>query len=151
MEQPIPKIVLESSPRDTQSVRDGIPANLTEPVVKDEHSMTAEPDMPNPHAPMAPEVPLAMEGEAAPYQANDQEPAIGHGCTVEAPAPPSKGDTVASALPPNGTPAAEEDVLAQRNVFLQHCQTLSYLKRVVQGQEPYVYSVRFRPDDFTST
>lgn len=151
MEQPIPKIVLESSPRDTQLVRDGFPANLTEPVVQDEHAMTEEHDMPNPHAPVAPEVPLAVHDEAAPRKANDQEPAAGHESTIEAPAPPSKGDTVASALPPNGTPAAEEDVLAQRNVFLQHCQTLSYLKRVVQGQEPYVYSVRFRPDDFTST
>ena len=91
MEQPIPKIVLESSPRDTQTVRDGFPANLTEPVVQDEHAMTEEHDMPNPHAPVAPEVPLAVQDEAAPRKANDQEPAAGHESTIEAPAPPSKG------------------------------------------------------------
>lgn len=150
-EQPIPKIVLESSPRDTQSAGDVIPVNFTEPVVKGERLMAEEHDMLNPHAQMTTEAPLAMQDEAAPHQANDQEPAVEHESATEAPTPPSKGDKVASALPPNGTPAAEEDVVAQRNVFLQHCQTLSYLKRVVQGQEPYVYSVRFRPDDFTST
>lgn len=149
-EQPIPKIVLESNSQDTQSAGDVIPAKLTEKKVKGELPIAEEHEMPNPHAPMTTEVSLAEQDEVASHHANDQEKVVEHESATEVPAPPSKGDTVASALPPNGTPAAEEDVAAQRNVFLQHCKTLSYLKRVVQGQDPFVYSVRFRSDDFTS-
>ena len=51
-------------------------------------------------------------------------------------------------MAPNGTPAAQEDVRTLCALFQLHCQTLSYLRQVVLGEQQYVYSVKFSISDF---
>ncbi|KAL4399079.1 hypothetical protein ACI68E_004478 [Malassezia pachydermatis] len=53
----------------------------------------------------------------------------------------------APSVPPNGTPSTPEEVQNVYDMMVQRLKTITFLKAVINGEETYVYSVRFRSED----
>ena len=159
---PVPKIVLQTATPASRSMHHvDSKQEIQEPSITahtlglDEAAQTVENDMPNPHT----ATPSAANGGHASSQdvgalenLPDTKEFSNSTASVSVANEPilmfPSEELGSTGMAPNGTPAAQEDVRTLCALFQQHCQTLSYLRQVVLGEQQYVYSVKFSISDF---